>query len=168
ATNIEWDPVNRGNHYLSDQVGLIFAASALTSEPEAATWLEASTTELKSEIRLQFHRDGSNVEGSTAYHGLSTELAIYGMAVLAGNGDAAMGTGTEFSERLRSMLAFSSAVTGPDRNVVQIGDADSGRLLNLAPGRAALDQSHLLDAAAGLSPKSVGQSAGPHGSLVRA
>ena len=148
AENLEWDPNLRGNHYLADLVGLAFGAAALADEPEAAGWMATAAHELNAELGLQFNADGTNFEGSIPYHRLSSELAIFGTALLLGRGQVSTPAGPIVAGAAR----FSSYVTGPDSTVAQIGDNDSGRLVKLTPDGpgAAVMQAHLIDAAAAL------------------
>jgi hypothetical protein len=154
AENLEWDPEVRGNHYLADLVGLVFAATHLDGEPEASEWLAMATTELAAELDLQFNRDGTSFEGSTSYHRLSAEMAVYCTALLVGRPDGLAGLPPDMGRRLAAMAAFTDAVTGPDGTVAQIGDNDSGRFVKLTPSRPdrALDHRHLMDAVLGLVP----------------
>lgn len=76
--NLEYSPHLRSNHYLSDIVGLLFAALHLPASDETDAWLAFALQELVSEMAHEFHEDGSNFEGSTSYHRLSTELMLYG------------------------------------------------------------------------------------------
>lgn len=75
--NLEYSPELRSNHYLSDIVGLLFVALHLPSSDETGAWLAFALQELVSEMAHEFHEDGSNFEGSTSYHRLSTELILY-------------------------------------------------------------------------------------------
>lgn len=161
ARNLEWSEAGRSNHYLSDLTGLLFAASALPRSARTRTWINFATRQLASEVVVQFHKDGGNYEGSTAYHRLSAELAAYGLALAAGlvrdepeifryrdrktlrmmrpvptDFDAPIGRLLDLAgERLPRMLAFTRAIRRPDADIVQIGDTDSGRLFKLAPER---------------------------------
>lgn len=76
--NLEYSPERRSNHYLSDIVGLLFASLHLPATDEMDAWLAFSLQEIVSEMRHEFHEDGTNFEGSTSYHCLSTELMLYG------------------------------------------------------------------------------------------
>ena len=76
--NLEYSPDLRSNHYLSDIVGLLFAALHLPSTNETDAWLAFALQEMGSEMAHEFHEDGSNFEGSTSYHRLSTEVMLYG------------------------------------------------------------------------------------------
>lgn len=84
AANLEWDPVLRANHYLSDIVGLLFCAAYLPRSPEVDAWLTFGVQELITEVDGQFHREGANFEASTSYHRLSTELVLYATALVCG------------------------------------------------------------------------------------
>lgn len=75
--NLEYSPKLRSNHYLSDIAGLLFASMHLSSTPQTDCWLAFALQELVSEMKNEFHVDGSNFEGSTSYHRLSTEIILY-------------------------------------------------------------------------------------------
>ncbi len=81
--NLEWSPVYRGNHYLANIVGLLFAATYLPKSDEVDGWLAFSTQELVAEVDYQFHEDGSNFEASVCYHRLSAEMVLWGFALLS-------------------------------------------------------------------------------------
>lgn len=83
ATNLEWSPVYRGNHYLANIVGLLFAAVYLPACDETNGWLEFGTQEVLNEVDYQFHDDGSNFEASVCYHRLSSEMVLWAFALLA-------------------------------------------------------------------------------------
>lgn len=75
--NLEYTPVLRSNHYLSDIAGLLFVAAYLPPSLETNRWLVFAMQELVSEMGNEFHPDGSNFEASTSYHRLSTEIMLY-------------------------------------------------------------------------------------------
>ena len=81
--NLEWLPQMRGNHYLADIVGLLFAASFLPCDEEVDAWLAFSVQELISEVACQYHEDGSHFEASVCYHRLSSEMVLWAFALLA-------------------------------------------------------------------------------------
>lgn len=81
--NLEWSPQLRGNHYLSNIVGLLFAANFLPCDDEVDAWLAFSVQELISEVAYQFHEDGSNFEASVCYHRFSAEMVLWAFALLA-------------------------------------------------------------------------------------
>jgi hypothetical protein len=150
--------MGRSNHYLSDIVGLLFVAAYLPRSAEADAWLAFAAQQLETEIEIQFGADGGNYEGSTAYHGLSAELAAYAAALLLGLPDekrAALQTYDRHAIRVRppfrpapmlngvpterciarlaAAARFQHAVTKPDGRILQVGDTDSGRLFKLHP-----------------------------------
>lgn len=81
VNNLEWDERLRGNHYLSNIVGLLFVASYLPCTPETDAWLAFAIQELVNEVGHQFNRDGSNFEASSSYHRFSAEMVIYATAL---------------------------------------------------------------------------------------
>jgi hypothetical protein len=83
TSNLEWSPVYRGNHYLANIVGLLFAAAYLPECEETNGWLVFATQELLNEVNYQFHDDGSNFEASVCYHRLSSEMVLWAFALLA-------------------------------------------------------------------------------------
>ena len=82
AANLEWDPDLRGNHYLADIVGLLFAAAWLPRSPQADAWLALGVQEFVAEALHQFGDDGAGFEASTCYHRLSAEMACYAAALI--------------------------------------------------------------------------------------
>ena len=82
--NLEWHEVFRGNHYLSDIVGLLFVAAYLPRTPKTDVWLAFAIQELVQEVEYQFHPDGTNFESSTSYHRLAAEMVIYATALALG------------------------------------------------------------------------------------
>ncbi len=84
--NLEWYPEFRGNHYLANIAGLVYISAYLKGNRETETWLAFAVQELVKEGEYQFNPDGSNFEGSTSYHRLSTEMMVYSMALVLGLG----------------------------------------------------------------------------------
>lgn len=131
ASNLEWDPWHRGNHYLADLVGLLWAG-AYSTDPRNRGWTTLGVRELVNEVPRQFHEDGGNFEASTCYHRLSAELAAYGTAIACAAGFRGQFPQSHF-QRLGAAATFTEWLTKPSGRVVQIGDNDSGRLFRLAP-----------------------------------
>lgn len=155
-THLEWAEQGRSNHYLSDVVGLLFAALVLPAHPRAAYWARYAAGAVVHDTGVQFLPDGGNYEGSTSYHCLSAELVALGLAAVAallersdlplappravagvpGAADAPADLHAALralAPRLARMLAFTRAIRRPDGRIVQIGDTDSGRLFKLVP-----------------------------------
>jgi len=148
-SNLEWHPVIRGNHYLADLGGLLFAGSYLPSDYETDEWLAFGLTELPKEIDYQFQDDGTNFEASTCYHRLSAEIVAYSLAVAQGLPAERLGRlpsntpGTEglasgirdplLWRRLSAIADFLLSIVRPDGRIPQIGDNDSGHFVRLLP-----------------------------------
>ena len=143
STNLEWSDTLRGNHYLADIVGLLFCAAYLPVTQETEDWYLLAAKEFIQEKYVQFNlSDGSNFEGSTAYHRLSGEMVIYAMALIISRQKmktAAMDADDNRLlpmwrlELLAGIAEFICDITKPNGNIVQFGDNDSGRFLNLQP-----------------------------------
>lgn len=139
-SHLEWGAV-RGNHYLSDVVGLLPVAGLFSRGPEGRRWAEWAAGELVAEMEHQVRADGCDHEASIPYHRLVTELFVCGTlavdSLLPGRLPDA------FRERLDSMLLFTADYTRPDGLAPQIGDADDGRFLPLGDYATADPRSHL-------------------------
>jgi hypothetical protein len=79
--NLEWGASLSSNHYLGDIAGLLFCGLYL-QDAEASDWVAFSGREIITELGRQFHKDGSNFEGSTCYHRLSSEMMVYSIAMM--------------------------------------------------------------------------------------
>jgi hypothetical protein len=156
---LEWHDNPRGNHYLSDIAGLAFIATYLPRSPETDAWLAFATQQLALEVDRQFASDGTHFEASTGYHRLSTETALYAVALILGLPpekrqalrdydhhqwrrrpplDPPPMDWPPFQPSILSKLAraahFAFDTTKPSGDIIQIGDGDSGRFLKLSPG----------------------------------
>lgn len=78
--NVEWSESGRSNHYLSNVVGLLAVAVYLPRTDETEAWAGWALREFVLEVEGQFDASGCSREGSTSYHRLSAEMAIYGAA----------------------------------------------------------------------------------------
>ena len=130
--HLEGGSPHRGNHYLADLCGLVFAGLYLAPTDETRRWLDFALPELDREICRQFTPDGANFEASVAYHRLSAELAVYTVALASGA--KAHAFSPVALERLLGAGRFAQAVTMPSGRAVQIGDNDSGRFIAPALG----------------------------------
>src|SRR5262249_22092376 len=72
-THLEWAPV-RGNHYLSDVVGLLCVAAVFNEGSEGRAWTQWAARGLVEELHHQVRADGCDHEASIPYHRLVTEL----------------------------------------------------------------------------------------------
>jgi len=148
------------NHYLSNIVGIIFAASYLPSDEWTDACLVFGVQELISQVGYQFYEEGSNFEGSTSYHRLAAEFVIYSTALIYGvlrtdrkrvfekynhklikllRGVKSQKYSMEsvdffpqwYLDRIQNMGRFTQTILKQNNEIVQIGDNDSGRLLKL-------------------------------------
>jgi len=79
--NLEWGLSLNSNHYLGDLAGLLYCGAYLHGG-EADDWLTFAGREMVLQIQQQFHADGSNFEGSTCYHRLSSEMVLHCAALM--------------------------------------------------------------------------------------
>ena len=137
--HLEWAEV-RGNHYLSDLVGLLPIAALFSAGAEGRAWAEWAAAELVAEMDHQVRADGCDHEASIPYHRLVAELFVCG-----GQAVDALRPGMlpeRFRARLELMLDFVAAYTRPDGLAPQVGDADDGRFLPLGDYGCADPRSH--------------------------
>jgi len=160
--NLEWYNGVRGNHYFSNIIGLIFCAGHLKITEITQAWFAFAVSELINEIEFQFYNDGGNFEGSTFYHRLVTELAIWGTVIALEKADdlflnissnrilkkiylrnkrmenyskinSSFIFPKQYFEKLKMMLCFLEDIKLYDGTIPQIGDNDSGRLFKPCP-----------------------------------
>lgn len=159
--HLEWGPV-RGNHYLSDVVGLLLACSPFSGSREGRAWAKWAVRELEREMYHQVRADGCDHEASISYHRLVCELFVCGTRAADALCPGALSDG--YRERLASMLAFVSDYTRPDGLAPQIGDADDGRFLPLETYKSdPRDHRHLCSQAGVRWRDGVGHAAYPQG-----
>jgi hypothetical protein len=154
--HLEWSPRLRGNHYLANVVGLLFAGAYLPAGPEPDGWLRFGVQALEQEVDFQFLEDGACFEGSTGYHRLSSEMVGWATALLLGMPAERLAAARAaaprhyrgivpparergafpppgWSGRLRGMRDFAADATRNRGGMVLFGDMDSGRFLAPAP-----------------------------------
>lgn len=147
----------RGNHYLSDVVGLLVVAALFAASPEGERWLAWGAAELEAEMLHQVHPDGVDHEASIPYHRLVAELFLAGGDVVAALVPG--GPSPAFEERLGLMLDFAADYARADGLAPQIGDADDGRFLPLGDygARDHRDHAHLLRGREGMLSPAAGK-----------
>lgn len=142
----EWNPVARGNHYLSCVVGLLFLGVLFRDTSEGRAWLEFGRRALAAEMQAQVGEDGVAHEGSSGYHALVTELFLSAALLVARmdaqerptNGHAgnwraliAKSWGAAFAKKLETMFEFPAALLAGREQPPIWGDSDDERLLPL-------------------------------------
>jgi Heparinase II/III-like protein/Heparinase II/III N-terminus len=159
--HLEWGEV-RGNHYLSDVVGLLVAGAPFSASAEGRAWAVWAVAELEREMTHQVRPDGCDHEASIPYHRLVTELFICGTQAADALCPGALSPA--YRERLELMLEFVSDYTRPDGLAPQMGDADDGRFLPLGNyGADPRDHSHLFKQAGRRWREGHGHAAYPYG-----
>lgn len=128
-SHLEYGPA-RGNHYLSDVVGLQAVAALFSSGAEGREWARWATGQLIEEMGHQVREDGCDHEASLPYHRLVCELFICGTQAADVLTPGAIPDW--FRQRLDRMLTFVSDTTSDNGLSPQMGDADNGRYLPLA------------------------------------
>lgn len=157
----EWHPVHRGNHYISNGVGLVYLGALFRDDPEGARWLRHGADILRREMFHQVHADGLSFEGSVAYHRLVTEFFTFGGEVTRRNLPAALPPG--WWERLERMHRFVDTCLDSEGRAPLIGDADDGRLHWLCARAAAEPRHHRLGLPQPRRARETGSAAFPDG-----
>lgn len=158
----EWNPVARGNHYLSCVAGLLHLGVLFAETQQGGRWLADARVALPREMHEQVGDDGVAKEGSTGYHCFVAELMLTS-ALLVARYDAATretngappslrtllaeSWGAEFTARLEKMFNLPAAMLAGRERAPIWGDTDDGRVLPFC-GAIADPASHLLRAAA--------------------
>ncbi|MFG0334136.1 MAG: heparinase II/III family protein [Maioricimonas sp. JB049] len=121
--HLEWTPETRGNHYLANVTGVLFAASCLSRSPEVDAWLAFAAAQFLSETNRQFLADGGHFEASTSYHRLCAEMVVFGTAVLCALTEEKRQALIEFDRKLlpRGPAALVHPVTDPAGAEVVVG-----------------------------------------------
>lgn len=128
--HLEWHPRYRGNHYVADLVGLLYAGTLFHAEPWGRKWLDFTSYAIPRELDYQVRPDGVAFEASLGYHRLHTELFTFAGELLRENTETF--PQQRFDERLTKMVGFIGTYLQPDGSAPLIGDADDGRLHTLS------------------------------------
>jgi len=161
--NLEWNPYARGNHYLANLVGLLYLGAFFADVRTGQRWLAFARRALHRESDHQVRADGVDHEAALGYHRFVTELFVAGALVAMRAHDATGMTSPlgsaqlmasifreGFCRKLERMFEFILYYTRPDGLAPNVGDADDGRLFQLAAYGTAnpADHRHLLCTAA--------------------
>lgn len=118
---------SNANHYYSNVIGLLYISGYLNEYKEAKMWYRFAKKEFEKESILQFFEDGGNIEASTAYHRFMTEMMVLGAAIIKRKG---RNLAESIKDRIVRATYFLNIVTKKNGNIVQLGDNDSGRIIN--------------------------------------
>lgn len=124
--HLEWHPVYRGNHYVSNGVGLLYLGVMFRDTKDGERWIRKGSQILLEEMERQVGADGVSFESSLAYHRLVTEFFAYGGELMRLNLPG--GLPPSYVGKLKKMYAFISAYLPEGGEAPMIGDADDGRL----------------------------------------
>ncbi|ARD65236.1 heparinase II/III family protein [Eubacterium limosum] len=128
----------RGNHYLSNIVGLLFSSLYFYPKGQIKRIQEFAIKQLFCSINEQFYMDGGNFESSLPYHRLALEMVIYGIwriLLLADCNDVCYQCVSLIHIHKREVEKLGKAFRmlldsiKPNGNIYQLGDNDSGHLL---------------------------------------
>lgn len=120
--NIEFGKRN-GNHYLSNGLGLLWLGIFLGEKKYACKGLAI----VEESMREQVYDDGVDYEKSASYHRLVLEMFELSRLVGEANG---IKFSSDFYRKLNAMRDFLAAVTKPNGELCNIGDDDSGIVLD--------------------------------------
>ncbi len=140
--HLEWHPVFRGNHYISNGVGLAYLGALFRDDREGARWLRLGAQILEREMRYQVHADGVSFEASIGYHRLVTEFFSWGGEVIRQNLPGALSA--QYWQRLSRMRQFIESYLDSEGRAPLIGDSDDGRLHHLCAEAARSPRLHRL------------------------
>ncbi|WP_424358769.1 alginate lyase family protein [Methanocella sp. MCL-LM] len=133
----------RGNHYLSDIVGLIYLGFFFKNTIDGNRWLDYGIQALMNEMKHQVYDDGVDFEGTVHYHCLVTELFISPTLLCLKNG---VMFPEWYMKKLERMIDFIMYSAKPNGESPVIGDQDDGRLhiLETYYGWSRLNRQYLL------------------------
>lgn len=132
--NLENEGEYNGNHYLSNLAGLIwigiyfgdFIIEDKEKKNNPKYWLEFGLLELENEMKKEVNADGTNYEGSTAYHKLVTEIFLITTILCNKN---YINFSKEYMLKLEKMCEFIMDITKPNGLCPLVGDSDDGRFI---------------------------------------
>lgn len=129
------------NHYVANLCGLLCVSAALSGDPESIGWEKLALREMRVTLDWQILPDGCDFEEATMYHGLVLEMACVSLLMTArmkGCRTAADmrawlsdNLGENLCGKLHRMFVVLRDFTFPDGTLPVVGDADSGRMLEL-------------------------------------
>ena len=114
------------NHYYANLLGLLY----ISAYYDKKSWWNYAKEEFLKETAGQFSEDGSDFEGSTAYHALCTEMLILGTAIL---GRVEGNISEEHKKIVEKSVRYLYDLSGKSGRIPQIGDNDSGQVIKITP-----------------------------------
>lgn len=132
--NLEWTEGYTSNHYFGDIAGLLYGSAILPDCDMRLKWIQFAKQQIDNEIIKQFYEEGTNKEGSVAYHRLTAEMAIYSASLvqyLCRRGECGSLSEEAWNRIIRGAV-FLKDVTTPAGCFTQFGDNDSGLFFRLS------------------------------------
>ncbi len=120
----EFSHLSRGNHYLSNIVGL-FCLTTFLHGPGMERRRQRYRRLIEQEILQQVYEDGGNHEASTGYHVLCVEMFTNALLLMRSQRTNPAPT---FTLRLQRMYQLLCALADARGHVPQLGDCDDGRV----------------------------------------
>ncbi len=115
-----WPKANH-NHYIMENLGLLYAARMLWQLPKAKQWAQHANRELCRCVQAQLTEDGGQLEGSPSYHALCMTLFLRWF-------EAAQELGLSVPESCRELVSkgmdYLLYCTRPTGVTVPYGDSD--------------------------------------------
>ena len=127
-SHIEFSHLVRGNHYLSNIVGLHCMATFLDAPGMERHRAEYSRL-IQLEMLHQVFKDGGDYEASFSYHVLMMQMFTSSWLLMAADGG---NPPPQFTDRLEAMYRYVAELAGHDGRLPHLGDSDDGRVELLA------------------------------------
>ncbi|HEY1526161.1 MAG TPA: alginate lyase family protein [Candidatus Angelobacter sp.] len=122
--HLEFSHIVRGNHYLSNLVGL-YGLAVFLDGPDMERRRQRYRLLLEREIMLHTYEDGGHFEASTGYHALVSQLFLTAYQLMKAEGAV---PSPAFTDRLRKMFQWMEALASPEGGLPHVGDCDDGRV----------------------------------------
>ncbi len=122
--HLEFSHIVRGNHYLSNILGL-YALSVFLEGPGMPGRRRRYRTLLEREILLHVYEDGGNYEASSGYHVLVAQMFLTAYQLMRAEGVV---PAQSFVDRLRKMFGWMEGLADSSGRLPHIGDCDDGRV----------------------------------------
>lgn len=124
--NNEWNDGLRNNHYLSNLLGLT-VLSKFFEQDKVGNIFDKLYIKFRTELQYQFFDDGGNFEGSLPYHFFSFEIIFWLTEFFKDK----LKDDTQSLARLSHILNFNNTFNNYSIENLQIGDNDSGKIINV-------------------------------------
>ncbi|MFH1461423.1 MAG: heparinase II/III family protein [bacterium] len=118
------------NHYIADLIGYFYLCFLFDHKKHFQKAKIKTYKKILKQFDLQIQEDGTSYEGSTNYHKLVIEMFLHFYYLCKKNN---LSLSDEFITKLNKAQEFIQDCADNSGNFVQIGDNDSGKILNNPP-----------------------------------